>query len=72
MSPPPSPARRSASDSPWQEEPYKHRRCRWRRSSTAFRGIPKMHPCGVVLSRDPITALTPDLYERQRLRDHAF
>ncbi|MGB8167233.1 MAG: DNA polymerase III subunit alpha [Chthoniobacteraceae bacterium] len=45
-------------DSRWQEEPY---RTALQMASflDGFPRHPKMHPCGVVLSRDPITALTP-------------
>jgi error-prone DNA polymerase len=45
-------------DSPWHEEPY---RTALQMASflDGFPRHPKMHPCGVVLSRDPITALTP-------------
>ena len=43
-----------------------------RSSSTAFRAIPKMHPCGVVLSRQPMHELTPTLHLRQGLPHHAL
>ena len=45
-------------ESPWHEEPY---RTALTMASflDGFPRHPKMHPCGVVLSRDPITALTP-------------
>ena len=45
-------------ESPWHEEPY---RTALQMASflDGFPRHPKMHPCGVVLSRDPITALTP-------------
>lgn len=49
---------RECQDSPWHEEPY---RTALEMASflDGFPRHPKMHPCGVVLSRDPITALTP-------------
>ena len=45
-------------DSPWSEEPYKTAL----EMAAFLDGFPrhaKMHPCGVVLSRDPIASITP-------------
>lgn len=45
-------------ESPWHEEPYKTAL----EMAAFLDGFPrhaKMHPCGVVLSRDPIASLTP-------------
>ena len=45
-------------ESPWNEEPYKTAL----EMAAFLDGFPrhaKMHPCGVVLSRDPIASLTP-------------
>lgn len=51
-------ATRECRDSPWNEEPYKTAL----EMANFLDGVPrhaKMHPCGVVLSRDPIHSLTP-------------
>lgn len=50
--------RQECQESPWQEEPYRTAL----EMAEFLDGFPrhaKMHPCGVVLSRDPITSLTP-------------
>ena len=50
--------RQECRESPWQEEPYKTAL----EMAAFLDGFPrhaKMHPCGVVLSRDPIATLTP-------------
>jgi len=51
-------ATRECQDSPWNEEPFKTALS----MASFLDGFPrhaKMHPCGVVLSRDPIHSLTP-------------
>ncbi len=50
--------RQECRESPWGEEPYKTAL----EMAAFLDGFPrhaKMHPCGVVLSRDPIVSLTP-------------
>lgn len=50
--------RQECREFPWQEEPYKTAL----EMAAFLDGFPrhaKMHPCGVVLSRDPIVSLTP-------------
>ena len=42
-------------------------RWKWLRFSTACRVIPKMHPCGVVLSRQPMHELTPTFISNKGL-----
>jgi DNA-directed DNA polymerase III PolC len=51
-------------DLPWEEEPYAtaRRMARW---LDGFPRYPKMHPCGVVLSRAPITDLLPCFISRK-------
>lgn len=45
-------------DSPWEEEPYKTA-LEMAAFLDGFPRYPKMHPCGVVVSRDAIHSLTP-------------
>jgi len=45
-------------DLPWREEPY-HRALQMAELLDGFPRHPKMHPCGVVLSRQPLAELTP-------------
>ncbi len=45
-------------DSPWHEEPFKTA-LEMAAFLDGFPRHPKQHPCGVVLSRDPIATLTP-------------
>lgn len=45
-------------DTGWQEEPYKTA-IQLAALLDGFPRYPKMHPCGLVLSRDPIQSLTP-------------
>ena len=45
-------------DTGWQEEPYKTA-VELAAFLDGFPRYPKMHPCGLVLSRDPIQSLTP-------------
>ena len=58
-------------ESQWSEEPYKTA-LEMAAVLDGFPRYPKMHPCGVVLSRDPIAALTPTFIEREGLCDHAL
>ena len=45
-------------DATWEEDPYRTA-LRLARHLDGMPRHPKMHPCGMVLSREPITALTP-------------